>query len=145
MPNQSTGGEGAVTGQEVLSDVNFISPMTLGADHYYFVPQVELVNGDFLRLSAPKPIAAPESPFTPDLQSWIRNDNLSLDWLRIGTEVTRQCPFNAAFLLRGEGVPSVPEPSSLIVLGWGSVLLLTLAGKVRTVRSLTVPSNPDSD
>ena len=37
-----------------------------------------------------------------DLQSWIRNDALAPDWLRIGTDITGQGPFNAAFSLSGE-------------------------------------------
>ncbi len=143
-PNQNTGGEGAVTGQEVLFDVDFVSPLTLGADHYFFVPQVELVNGDFLWLSAPKPIVDPGTAFTPDLQSWIRNDRLSPDWLRVGTDITHEGPFNAAFSLRGD-VTTVPEPLSLTALSWGSLLLLLLVGKVRSVRSSTGLSSPNSD
>lgn len=77
LPNVFTGGEGPVTGQEVLFDVNFTSPIRLPADHYFFVPQMLLTSGDFLWLSAPKPIQPPGTPFSPDLQSWIRNDNLS--------------------------------------------------------------------
>src|SRR5260221_9984660 len=72
------------------------------ADHYFFRPEVELSSGDFLWLSAPKPIVAPGTPFAPDLQSWIRNDDLAPDWLRIGTDITGQGPFNAAFSLSGE-------------------------------------------
>ena len=47
---------------------------------------------------------APGTPFTTgtDLQSWIRNDALAPDWLRIGTDITHQGPFNAAFSLSGE-------------------------------------------
>jgi hypothetical protein len=66
---------------------------------------VLLDSGDFLWLSAPKPIVAPGTPFAPgaaDLQSWIRNDALAPDWLRIGTDITGQGPFNAAFSLSGE-------------------------------------------
>jgi len=61
-----------------------------------------LSSGNFLWLSAPKPIVAPGTPFAPDLQSWIRNDDLAPDWLRIGTDITGQGPFNAAFSLAGE-------------------------------------------
>src|SRR5437867_3022264 len=99
IPNQFTGGEGAVSGQEVLISVTFDPPISLPADHYFFRPEVELSSGDFLWLSAPKPIVAPGTPFTPDLQSWIRNDDLAPDWLRIGTDITHQGPFNAAFSL----------------------------------------------
>jgi len=74
--------------------------------------------GDFLWLSAPKPIVPPGTPFTPDLQSWIRNDGpgaLGPDWERIGTDVTHQGPFNAVFSLSGQ----VPEPATLALLGVG--------------------------
>ena len=92
-PGQFTGGEGPATGEEVQISVIFNQPIVLGADHYFFRPEVQLSSGDFLWLSAPKPIVPPGTPFLPDLQSWTRNDNLS-DWLRIGT-ITDQGPFNA--------------------------------------------------
>src|SRR6266511_3106283 len=101
-PNQKTNGEGAVTGEEVLITVNFNPPISLPADHYFFRPEVLLSSGDFLWLSARRPIVAPGTPFLPDLQSWIRNDALAPDWLRIGTDITGQGPFNAAFSLSGE-------------------------------------------
>jgi hypothetical protein len=99
-PGQKTNGEGAVTGQEVLITVHFNPPISLPADHYFFRPEVLLSSGDFLWLSAPKPTAPPL--FAGDLQSWIRNDDLAPDWLRIGTDITGQGPFNAAFSLSGE-------------------------------------------
>ena len=74
-PNETTNGEGAVTGEEVLITVNFNPPISLPADHYFFRPEVLLSSGDFLWLSAPRPIVAPGTPFMPDLQSWIRNDD----------------------------------------------------------------------
>jgi len=101
-PGERTNGEGAVTGEEVLITVNFNPPIALPADHYFFRPEVLLNSGDFLWLSAPRPIVAPGTPFMPDLQSWIRNDALAPDWLRIGTDITGQGPFNAAFSLSGE-------------------------------------------
>jgi hypothetical protein len=125
-PNQQTDGEGPVTGQEVLFSVNFIMPFGLGPDHYFFIPQVELDNGDFLWLSAPKPIVGGTGPFAPDLQSWIRNANLDPDWLRVGTDIVGPPPqggaaptFNAAFSLAGE----VPEPATLLLLAFGLVVL----------------------
>jgi len=93
-PNQFTGGEGSVTGVEVTITVTFDPPILLPADHYFFRPEVGLSSGNFLWLSAPKPIAT-------DLQSWIRNDTLAPDWSRIGTDITHQGPFNASFSLSG--------------------------------------------
>lgn len=101
-PNQMTGGEGPVSGQEIQITVTFNPAITLPPDHYFFRPAVQLSGGDFLWLSAPKPIVAPGTFFSADLQSWIRNDNLAPDWLRIGTDITGQGPFNAAFTLSGD-------------------------------------------
>lgn len=100
-PNQFTGGEGPVTGTEVTITVTFDPPILLPADHYFFRPEVGLSSGNFLWLSAPKPIVPPGTPFVPDLQSWIRNDNLAPDWSRIGTDITGEGPFNATFSLSG--------------------------------------------
>jgi hypothetical protein len=102
QPGQRTNGEGPVSGQEVKITVRFNPPISLPADNYFFRPEVLLDNGDFLWLSAPKPIVAPGTPFAADRQSWIRNDDLAPDWLRIGTDITGQGPFNAAFSLSGE-------------------------------------------
>jgi hypothetical protein len=119
LPNQFTGGEGAVTGEEVQFNVTFNTPFVLGPDHVFFRPEVDLGNaGDFLWLSAPKPILPPGTPFGTDFQTWIRNDGagaLAPDWSRIGTDVTHQGPFNAAFTLSGQ----VPEPATLALLSLG--------------------------
>jgi hypothetical protein len=126
IPNFFTGGEGSVTGQEVQFSFS-IDPETLPAGQYFFVPQVQLQTGDFYWLSAPNPIVPPGTPFSPDLQTWIRNSDLNPDWLRVGTDITRQGPFNAAFSLSGETTSStVPEPPTLLLLGAG---LLGLAGR----------------
>lgn len=118
-PNQFTGGEGPATGEEVLFMVTFTTPVLLPTDHYFFRPEVGLSSGTFLLLSAPKP------PIAGDLQTWIRNDDLAPDWLRIGTDITHQGPFNAAFSLSGE---VVPEPSTFLLLGTG---LLSVLGAMR--------------
>lgn len=114
-PSEFTGGEGPATGEEVVINVDFTTPVDLTPDHYFFRPEVALSDGNFLWLSAPKPIMPPGTPFTSDLQTWIRNDNLAPDWLRIGTDITHQGPFNAAFSLSGK----VPEPGTLALLGLG--------------------------
>ena len=134
FPNQFTGGEGAVTGIEVQINVTFTTPFAVGAtDHDFFRPEVDLGSaGNFLWLSAPKPITSPGTPFqfpagTTDLQTWIRNDGpgtLAPDWSRVGTDITNQGPFNAAFSLSGQ----VPEPSglSLLAIGLTGMVLIRL-------------------
>jgi hypothetical protein len=132
IPGQFTGGEGAVTGEEVEFDVTFTTPFLIGPDHVFFRPEVLLNSaGDFLWLSAPKPIVPPGTPFAADLQSWIRNDGagaLAPDWERIGTDVTGQGPFNAAFSLTGVAVPA---PSTLLLLGIGLVGMYVYRGGIR--------------
>lgn len=119
-PNQTTQGEGPVTGKEVECTVTFATPFTLPPDHYFFVPQVALTGfNNFLWLSAPRPIVPPGTPFPvgfTDLQSWIRNGALDPDWLRIGTDVIGAGTFNASFSLTGN---SIPEPATLALLGIG--------------------------
>jgi hypothetical protein len=123
-PNQTTGGDGSMTGVEVQFDITFITPLSLSADHYFFVPQVQLNSGDFLWLSASKPIVPPGIPFPSgfaDLQTWIRDENLAPDWLRVGTDIVGGSPsptFNAAFSLSDR---TVPEPSTWMLLGLGLV------------------------
>ena len=130
IPNQTTGGEGAASGQQVLFDVALATPFDLPADHYFFIPQVELDQGNFLWLSAPKPISGGTGPFVPDLQSWIRNENLAPDWLRIGTDVIGNQTgagaraFNAAFSLTGEAL-AVSEPPIWALLGVGFFVMLS--------------------
>ena len=53
-PPGTTGGNGPLTGQEVQFTVTFTTPFSLPADHYFFVPQVQVNGGGrfFLALSA---------------------------------------------------------------------------------------------
>ena len=127
-PNQTTGGNGPITGAEVEFDISFVTPFDLPADHYFFVPQVQLTNGDFYWLSAPRPIVPPGTPFAPDLQTWTRDANLDPDWLRVGTDIVGGSPaptYNAAFSLSGQpsSSGSVPEPGSLTLTAIGSFAL----------------------
>jgi hypothetical protein len=122
-PNFHTGGNGQVTGDEVEFSVNFTTPFLLPADHYFFVPQVQLDDGDFLWLSAPKPITGGTGPFVGDLQSWTRDDSdggIGPDWLRVGTDITHQGPFNAAFSLSGAVVPE-PSTWAMMLLGFAGL------------------------
>jgi hypothetical protein len=129
-PLQTTNGNGPARGQEVQFDVTFTTPFSLPADHYFFIPQVEVTgaSSDFLWLSAPRPIVSPGTPFPAgfnDLQSWTRDANLDPDWLRIGTDIVGGSPaptFNAAFSL--DGSLGVPEPSGVILFGLGAGLVL---------------------
>jgi len=123
-PNQTTMGEGQLTGVEVQFNVNFATPFDLPAGHYFFVPQVLLSSAasEFDWLSATRPIVAPGTPFPlgqPDLQAWIRNANLDPDWLRIGTDIVGGATpptYNMAFSLTGQ---TVPEPATLALFGVG--------------------------
>jgi hypothetical protein len=114
VPNQTTGGEGPVTGEEVEITITFTSPILLPAGHYFFRPEVLVSGGDFLYLSAPKPIVAPPGTvFAGDLQAWTRNSNLNPNWLRIGTDIVGGATpptFNMTFSLSGETLPDAGTP-----------------------------------
>jgi hypothetical protein len=128
-PGQTTGGNGSVTGEEVEFDVTFTTPFSLPPDHYFFVPQVEITTagGEFLWLSAPRPIVPPGTPFpagSTDLQEWTRDMFLDPDWLRVGTDIVGGSvppTFNATFSLTGN---SIPEPATWLLLGLGMVSLV---------------------
>jgi hypothetical protein len=116
-PNQHTGGEGPKTGQEVAITIQFTTPIILPAGHYFFRPEVQVTNGDFLFLSAPKPIVSPGTPFpagVTDLQAWIRNSSLAPDWSRIGSDIigtpAAGPTFNMTFSLSGNTIPAAGEP-----------------------------------
>ena len=107
-----THGEGPATGEEVQIAITFSTPIVLPAGHYFFRPEV-LVNGaDFLYQSAPRPIVSPGTPIAGDLQAWIRNSNLSPDWLRIGSDIIAGDPptFNMTFSLTGTALTDAGTP-----------------------------------
>jgi hypothetical protein len=122
QPGQTTGGDGSIAGEEVQFNVTFSTPFDLPQDHYFFVPQVEIVEpgGNFFWLSAPRPIVPPGTPFPAgftDLQAWTRDQFLDPDWLRVGSDIVGGSPaptFNMTFSLSGQ---TVPEPASYILLG----------------------------
>ena len=100
LPDQNTGGDGPVSGWLAQFLVLFVDEFVLPADHYFIVPQVEILNGkgEFLWLSAPH-----DPPqFAGDLQQWVRNANLDPDWLRVGTDIVGGTTFNGSFSLLGE-------------------------------------------
>jgi hypothetical protein len=106
-----TGGEGPVRGEEVQITITFTKPIVLPAGHYFFRPDIQLADGDFLYLSAATPVA-------PDLQAWIRNSDLAPDWLRIGSDIIGADPitgaaapkFNMTFSLAGNTIPEAGIP-----------------------------------
>ena len=111
-PHQLTHGEGPATGAEVEITIMFTNAITLPAGHYFFRPEVLLEGGDFLYLSAPRPIVS-GTPFpagTTDLQAWIRNSDLAPDWLRIGTDIIGGTTFNMTFSLLGSTFPEGGKP-----------------------------------
>jgi hypothetical protein len=116
-PANMTNGEGPASGELVEITITFAPAIILPADHYFFRPEVQVAGGDFLYVSAPRPIVAPGTPFMGDLQAWIRNSDLKPDWLRIGTDIiggTTAPTFNMTFSLTGETVPldETPTPTA---------------------------------
>jgi hypothetical protein len=117
-PNQTTGGEGPVSGEEVAFNATFSPLLELAAGRYFFVPQVLLSSGNSFWLSA---AGASLPPGSTDLQAWIRNANLDPDWLRVGTDIVGGSTpprFNAAFSLAGKSCqplsisPTRPPPAT---------------------------------
>jgi hypothetical protein len=114
-PLNTTHGEGPATGEEVEITVAFTNPIVLPAGHYFFRPEVLVNGGNFLYLSAPRPIVAPGTTIAGDLQAWIRNSSLSPDWLRIGTDIIgSDAPppptFNMTFSLSGAVLQAAGTP-----------------------------------
>ncbi len=140
IPNQTTGGDGPVTGEEVSFNVTFTKPILLPADHYFFVPQVLLSdpNKHFLWLSAPRPIVGGTGPFAPDLQAWIRNAELDPDWLRVGTDIVGSDTFNGTFSLTGR-FPTTYEYDFFQAGTSNVVASFVFPGFVRDVSPASVP------
>jgi hypothetical protein len=110
--HNAPGGEGSATGEQVGIDITFNPPIFLPAGHYFFRPEAEVSRGNFLFLSAPRPITS-GTPFpagTTDLQAWIRNANLAPDWLRIGADIIGGVTFNMTFSLTGNTIPGAGTP-----------------------------------
>jgi hypothetical protein len=127
QPGQTTGGNGAIAGEEVHFDIDLTNPLNLPPGHYFFVPQVELSGADenFFWLSATRPLVPPSTVFMPDLQAWTRDANLDPDWLRIGTDIVGGNPaptFNGAFSLTGiapdTGSTALLLGSALVAMAW---------------------------
>ena len=113
FPDSTTRGEGPASGEEVQITITFTKPILLPAGHYFFRPDVLVNGGDFLYLSAPRPIVSPGTPFVGDLQAWIRNSALAPDWLRIGTDIIGGATpptFNMTFSLTGDTIPDAGIP-----------------------------------
>ena len=129
VPTNQTNGEGPVSGREVQFTVTFTAPLLLPADHYFFVPQVQLASGNFYWLSTARSGPA----FPGDLQAWIRNAPLDPDWLRMGTDIIGGAgTFNMAFSLAGT---TIPEPSTFGLYGLGLAALTLCAYTIRARRA----------
>jgi len=136
-----TGGEGPATGEEVQITITFVKPILLPAGHYFFRPDVLVNGGDFLFLSAPKPIVS-------DLQAWIRNARLAPDWVRIGTDVigggAAAPKFNMTFSLSGDTIPEAGIPGEPSCHGESTSALARQFGGIRSAASTLGFSSVDA-
>ena len=145
-----TGGEGPASGEAVQVTITFTKPILLPAGHYFFRPDVLVNGGDFLYLSAARPIVSPGTPFTPDLQAWIRNSHLAPDWVRIGADViggdtpATTPTFNMTFSLAGDTVPAAGIPGEPNCHGDSIAAMATQFGGIRTAASTLGFSSVDA-
>ncbi len=132
-----THGEPAAIGEEVEIAITFTSPIVLPAGHYFFRPEVLVTGGDFLYLSAPRPIVAPGKAIAGDLQAWIRNSDLKPDWLRIGTDIIAGDPptFNMTFTLTGTALTDAGTPGQANCHGQSMSALADQFGSVDAAAS----------
>jgi len=102
-PGQTTGGNGAITGQEVAFNIVFSHALLPPSDHYFFMPQVTLTD-----------------------------DALDPDWLRVGSDIvggSTPTTFNQAFSL--EGTAALPQPESWTMLLAGLAGVSAFARRMR--------------
>jgi hypothetical protein len=123
-PNNVSGGNGPITGDETIFSVSFLTAVLLDPGHYFFVPQVLIsaADGEFYWLSAPKPITSPGTPFPPgftDLEGWTRDEALAPDWLRVGSDIVGgTARYNFAFSLESDPIVT-PLPATLPLFAAG--------------------------
>ena len=126
-PNQTTMGEGPVTGAGSCHQHDTERPVQPRPGPLLPGPAgpPRQRRGRVLLAFGTEPIVPPGTPFPPgstDLQAWIRNENLAPDWLRVGTDIEGLGrTFNASFSLNGQ---IVPEPSSVVLGSIGSIACL---------------------
>lgn len=139
IPDNRTKGEGPASGEEVQITVTFSQPIVLPPGHYFFRPEVLVNGGDFLYLSAPKPLVSP-TPLAQDLQAWIRSARLAPDWLRIGTDIIDEPgangpTFNMTFSLGGNTIPNAGIPGEPSCHGQTVAALATQFGGIKSAAS----------
>jgi hypothetical protein len=141
-PGRTTGGDGKIAGEEVQFNVTFSDPLILPADHYFFVPQVEVKDAaiSFGCRRRDRSTAAPGLSLGICRSDPRCHARPGLAACRHGHPGRRDTPtFNAAFSLSGS---AVPEPSSwaMIVLGFVGVGFWTCPAFVESVFDFMLPA-----
>jgi hypothetical protein len=138
-----TGGDHAMGGQQVQIAVTFTNPIILPAGHYFFRPEVEVNDDNFLFVSAPRPIIPPGTPVANDAQAWMRNTNLKPDWLRVGTDIIGGAvppTYNMSFSMTGESLPGAGTPGNANCHGKMTSAAAKLGGLPSAAAVLGYPS-----
>ena len=126
LPTFNTGGNGPVTGEEVQFSVTFTTPFLLPADHYFFVPQVQLIRRRFLvavgaEADRSAGDAVPARLHRPAKLDPRRSPRSRLAARRHGHRRRNPAPtFNAAFSLTGAVVPE-PSTWAMMLLGFAGL------------------------